>query len=348
METNVEFLEGFLKELGKYCDASEQIDNWYANMKKKLAKDQELRRIRNEDNFHQQQASFKAMKEKSVRERDEIQEKIRVKILQKRELMHKNMEANYKIRDRILSKKNEIVRPEYFQYAYRYRAYGDFFPQVTRLEDYRELDLDEMVDRINDNKTALWLNRLKGLARSEDMMVEYASFANLLGKARYLCEVDNDALRAKGQTEISQLENQLEDAENRFMTAVSSAMNRQKKIQEENEAFQKMFEQSCQAESRQLREDYQKRQMQNYESLRTLLHEHYPADRMQQAYEVFEDAQRMQKKFICADGVPLSAKLGQLWFEGTEALKNTYVKQLLEREYTFMIREGRLSIPGIA
>jgi hypothetical protein len=69
---------------------------------------------------------------------------------------------------------------------------------------------------------------------------------------------------------------------------------------------------------------------------------------MSQVYARFQEAEKAQTKFICADGVPLPAKLGRLWFEGTETLKNTYVKQLLEKEYAFMIHEGRLSIPGIA
>lgn len=348
MEQSVEFLEGFLKELSRYCDASAQTDNWYDSMKKKLSKDQEMRRVRNEDNYRQQQASFKAMQEKSVRERDEIQEKIRGKIFQKKELMRKGIEENCRIRDRILSRKNEIVRPEYFQYAYRYREYGDFFPQVTRLEDYSQLDLDEMIEKINDDKTGLWLNRLKALFKSEDMMVEYASFANLIGKARYLCEVDNDALREKGHSEIRQLEKQLEEAETRFMANASDAMRRQKKIQRENEEYQKMFDQACEAETRHLREDYQERQLKNYESLRDLLREQYPSSGMEQVYRKFEEAERAQTRFICADGVPLPAKLGRLWFEGTETLKNTYVKQLLEKDYAFMIHEGRLSIPGIA
>lgn len=348
MEQSVEFLEGFLKELSKYCDSSDQTDNWYDSMKKKLSKDQEMKRVRNEDNYRQQQASFKAMQEKAVRERDELQEKIRGKIFQKKELMRKNIEANCRVRDRILNKKNEIVRPEFFQYAYRYWEYGDFFPQITRLEDYKELDLTEMIDRINDNKTGMWINRLKALLKSEDMMVEYASFANLIGKARYLCEVDNDALREKGHAEIIQLEKQLEEAEERFMAAATDAMKRQQKIQVENEEYQKMFEQNCEAETRHLREDYQNRQIKNYEALRNLLKEKYPSFEMEKIYGDFEEAERAQKKFICADGVPLQAKLGRLWFEGTETLKNTYVKQLLEKDYAFMIHEGRLSIPGIA
>ena len=348
MEQSVEFLEGFLKELGRYCDSSDQTDSWYDSMKKKLSKDQEMKRVRNEDNYRQQQASFKAMQEKAVRERDEMQEKIRGKIFQKKELMRKNIEANCKVRDRILSKKNEIVRPEFFQYAYRYREYGDFFPQVTRLEDYKELDLADMIERINDQKTGMWINRLKALLKSEDMMVEYASFANLIGKARYLCEVDNDALREKGHAEIIQLEKQLEEAEERFMASAADAMKRQKKIQVENEAYQKMFEQNCEAETRHLREDYQNRQLKNYEDFRKLLKEKYPPDDMKRIYRDFEDAERAQRKFICADGVPLQAKLGRLWFEGTETLKNTYIKQLLEKDYAFMIHEGRLSIPGIA
>ncbi|MDO5409125.1 MAG: hypothetical protein Q4F21_01585 [Lachnospiraceae bacterium] len=348
MEQKVEFLEGFLKELGRYCDASGQTDNWYESMKKKLGKDQEMRRVRNEDSYRQQQAAFKAMQEKAVRERDEMQEKIRGKIFQKKELMRKNIETNLRVRDRILSRKNEILRPEFFQYAYRYRAYGDFYPQITRLEDYKELDLAEMIDRINDNKTSLWINRLKVLFKSEDMMVEYASFANLIGKARYLCEVDNDALREKGNVEIQQLEKQLEEADERFMEAASEAMKKQKKIQIENEAYQKMFEQACEAETRHLREDYQNRQMKNYEAFRDLLKEKYPSQEMEQIYKSFEEAERAQKKFICSDGIPLPAKLGRLWFEGTETLKNTYIKQLLEKDYAFMIHEGRLSIPGIA
>lgn len=348
MEQSVEFLEGFLKELSRYCDSSAQTDTWYDSMKKKLSKDQEMRRVRNEDNYRQQQISFKAMQEKSARERDEIQEKIRGKIFQKKELMRKSIEENCRVRDRILNRKNEIVRPEFFQYAYRYHEYGDFFPQVTRLEDYKELDLDEMIERINDNKTGMWLNRLKALLKSEDMMVEYASFANLIGKARYLCEVDNDALREKGHEEIRQLEKQLTEAEDRFMANASDALRRQKKIQAENEEYQKMFEQACEAEVRHLREDYQNRQLKNYEMLRSLLKEQYPVAGMEQVYREFEEAQRAQTRFICADGVPLPAKLGRLWFEGTEALKNTYVRQLLEKDYAFMIHEGRLSIPGIA
>ena len=78
------------------------------------------------------------------------------------------------------------------------------------------------------------------------------------------------------------------------------------------------------------------------------MREQYPADRMQEVYQGFINAEKAQKKVICADGVPLPAKLGQLWFKGTESLKNTYVKQLLEKDYAFMINEGRLSIPGIA
>lgn len=348
MEKNVEFLEGFLKELGRYCDSFAQTDSWYDSMKKKLTKDQEMKRVRNEDNYRQQQASFKAMQEKAVRERDEIQEKIRGKIFQKKSLIDKSIETNYRVRDRILSRKDEIVRPEFFQYAYRYREYGDFFPEVTRLEDYKDLNLSEMIERINDNRTGLFINRLKALLKSEDMMVEYASFANLLGKARYLCEVDNDALREKGHTEIAQLEKQLEEADDRFMAAASDAMKRQKKIQLENEAYESMFDQACEAEARHLREDYQNRQLNNYEALRNVLKEQYAPEEMQRVYQSFAEAQQMQKKFICADGVPLSAKLGRLWFEGTETLKNTYVKQLLEKDYAFMICEGRLSIPGIA
>ena len=179
-------------------------------------------------------------------------------------------------------------------------------------------------------------------------MVEYASFANLIGKARYLCEVDNDALREKGHSEIRQLEKQLEEAETRFMANASDAMRRQKKIQRENEEYQKMFDQACEAETRHLREDYQERQLKNYESLRDLLREQYPSSGMEQVYRKFEEAERAQTRFICADGVPLPAKLGRLWFEGTETLKNTYVKQLLEKDYAFMIHEGRLSSPGIA
>ena len=69
---------------------------------------------------------------------------------------------------------------------------------------------------------------------------------------------------------------------------------------------------------------------------------------MKRIYRAFEDAENQQKKYICADGVPLPAKLGQLWFTGNETLKNDYIRQLLEKDYDFMIQEGRLSIPGIA
>ena len=109
-----------------------------------------------------------------------------------------------------------------------------------------------------------------------------------------------------------------------------------------------MFEQACEAEIRHLREDYQNRQLKNYDSLRSLLKEKYPASEMKRIYRAFEDAENQQKKYICADGVPLPAKLGQLWFTGNETLKNDYIRQLLEKDYDFMIQEGRLSIPGIA
>ena len=63
MEQNVKFLENFLKELNRYCDSSAQTDNWYANMQKRLADEQEEKRIRNDDSYREQQNSLKAVRD---------------------------------------------------------------------------------------------------------------------------------------------------------------------------------------------------------------------------------------------------------------------------------------------
>ena len=348
MERDVELLEKFLEELNHYCESVLQTEHWYESRQKDLESDQQMRRIRNEDQCRKNLASSKALQEKAVREKGEKQQEIRDKILEKKRLLQENIETNCQIRDRILCRKNEIMRPEFFQYAYRYREYGDFYPQITRLEEYRSVNLEEMAERINDNKTGLWLNRLKALFKSEDMMVEYASFANLLGKAQYLCEVENDALREQAQEEIALLEGQLSQAETVYRSVVSAQKKLYARSEKEQEQYRAVFEKNCEEERKQLNAEYRKRAEMDFQTFEEKMKKQYPAIRLKEVYHELSQAQNGEQRYICEDGIPLPVKLSQLWFKGSESISNGCVRQLLERDYEFMIREGRLSIPGIA
>ena len=348
MDHCVELLEGFISELLKYCESYEDTNRWYENMKQNLIRDQELQRVSNEESIKRQQSDFKQMQERSVRERDAKKQKIRSTITKKEVLLEQNLKGNIEIRDAILAKADKIVRPEYFRYAYRYREYGDFHPQITKLEDFSTENLDELVEKINDKKTAMWLNRLKALLRSEDMLLEYAEFANLLGKARYLCEVENDALREQARTEIMQLKQQVEELDSDFMVRAEKINKKKQQVSRDNAEFQAMFHANCENEKKHLKEDYRNRQLKGFEALRSCLKKQYCGPVMKDAYEALAEADRQGRRLICADGSPLRVKLGSIWQNGDEALQNTNVKMILEREYPFMIQEGRFSIPGIA
>lgn len=348
MEQSVELLEAFFKELNIYYAAVMQTDNWYETMKNKMVKEQERKRMRNAENYSEQQASFRAIQEKTIKERDEYKESLRAQIVRKRELMNKSILDNCAMRNRILARRDEINRPEFFKYAYRYREYGDFYPKVTSMEDYSKLDLDAMIKKINGNRTGLLMSHIKALMKSEDIMLEYAAFANLIGKAHYICEVDNDALREKGHQEIIDLEKELAEADEKFRGKVAEEAGWKKKTDTENENYQKMFEQACEEELLYLQGEYRNRLMQNYETLKQSLQERCTPEQMHSAYASFQKAVETNRQFICADGVPLQAKLGKLWFEGTELLKNAYVRQVMEAEYPFMLQGDILSIPGIA
>lgn len=348
MEQSVELLEAFFNELNIYCAAVMQTDNWYDTMRSKMIKEQERKRIRNAEDYTKQQVSFRAVQEKTIKEREAYKEKLREQIVRKRELMNKSIMDNCAMRNRILARRDEINRPEFFRYAYRYREYGDFYPKVTSLEDYSKVDLDAMIKKINGDRTGLLMSHIKALMKSEDIMLEYAAFANLIGKAHYICEVDNDALRAKGHEEIIDLEKELAEADEKFRSRVAEEAGWKQKADVENENYQKMFEQACEEELLYLQGEYQNRLMQNYEALKQSLQEHCTSEQMQSAYAAFQEAADTKRQFICADGVPLQAKLGKLWFEGTELLNNAYVRQVMETEYPFMLQGERFSIPGIA
>lgn len=348
MEQSVELLEAFLNELNTYCAAVVQTDNWYNSMKSKMIKEQERKRIRNAENYTQQQVSFRAIQEKTAREREAYKEELRNKIIRKRELMKKGIQDNCTMRNHILSRRDEINRPEFFKNAHRYREYGDFYPQITSLEDYSKIDIDSMIKKINGDRTGLVMSYMKAFMKSEDIMLEYAAFANLIGKAHYICEVDNDALREKGHQEILDLEKELGEADEKFRGRVAEEAGWRQKIDTENESYQRMFEQSCETELQYLREEYQSRLQQNYEALQEAVKDHCSVEQMKGAYAKLQEAADHKVQFICADGAPLQAKLGRLWFDGTELLKNTYVRQVVEQEYPFMLRGERFSIPGIA
>lgn len=348
MEQSVELLESFFNELRTYCAAVTQTENWYDNMKSRMLKEQERKRIRNTENYTQQQVSFRTLQEKILKERDTYKASLREKIIRTKELMNKNILNNCSMRNRILARRDEINRPEFFQYAYRYREYGDFYPQITSLEDYNRVDIDAMIKKINGNRTSLVMSRMKAFMKSEDIMLEYAAFANLIGKAYYICEVDNDALREKGHQEILNLQKELANADEKFREKMTEEAGWKQKADSENEAYQKMFEQACETEFQYLQEEYQKRLMQNYDALKDSFQQTCSSEQMRSAYAQFQEAAQTNRQFICADGVPIQAKLGKLWFEGTELLKNPYVRQVLEREYPFMIQGDRFSIPGIA
>lgn len=347
MEDCVKLLESFLKELDRYREASAQNDAWYDSMQKKLSSDQQIERMRNQENLKQQEDMFKRIQQKSVEERDENRKQLKKRIAQKKDLLKKNIASNLAARDKILEKRDGIVRPEFFRYAYRYKEFGDFFPEVSKLEDFEKLNLDAMVDKVNDGKTPLWINELKALLKSEDMMLEYAALANLFAKARYLCEVDNDALRETANLEILQLEQKMEDQDTRYMKKGAALLKRQQNARRDNAEFVNMFEANCKRELTHLQQDYQERQMACYEELKKRLGTEFGPAQMKAVYDRLEEAQREKKNLICSDGTPLNAKLGKLWFGGSDNLSNTYVKRFLERDYPFMISEGRFCIPGI-
>lgn len=347
MEDRVVMLQRFLEELNKYCDASKQTDMWYEDQRLQLSQEQERKRMLNEENFKKQQNSFTALQEKNASDRDALQEKIRERILQKKSVLERNIRNNENIRDQILNARDQIARPEYFQYAYRYREYGDFYPEITRLDDFKKINLEKMVEQINRGSASIWVNKLKALFKSEDMMIEYASFANLLGKARYLCEVENDALHEKAYIEICQMEKELGEAEESFLSKGADLLQQQQQIQKDNIELTQMFTATCNQETAALHDEYKERQMTDYNSLMAQLQENYTPQIMEQVYQELEEVDPKDRKVLCTDGVPVPVKLGQLWFLGADLLQNDRVRQLLESSYPFLVREGNLSIPGI-
>lgn len=347
MENRLEILQGFLDELYQYCDRAAETERWYGERRGQLEQDQESRRAMNEENYRKQQSTFTQMQEKNASERTKLQTGIRNRIRQERALLEQSIRGNEALRDEALRAKDQIARPEYFQYAYRYREYGDFHPEITKLDDFRRLDLQKMVDQINRGSAGIWLNKLKALFKSEDMMIEYASFANLLGKARYLCEVENDALKDKARLEISRMENELEKAEESFKTQGAELFQKQQTIQKENGELTQLFQAACKDEWRQLEEEYHDRQYGDYNRLRTQLQEHYTPELMEAVHSELEAVQKNDRKHICEDEMPLAVKLSKLWYDRKDLLKNDNVKQILESSYPFMICGGRLSIPGV-
>lgn len=348
MEDRLGLLQGFLEELNRYCEVSEETKRWYERMKESLSQEQESRRIGKEEELKKQEASYRSMQEKNAYDRSLLQEKSREKIREKQSLLEQSIRTNEQIRDQVLRCRDEIARPEYFQYAYRYREYGDFYPEITRLDDFRRVDLKQMVDEINYGSAGIWLNKLKALFKSEDMMIEYASFANLLGKARYLCEVENDALKEKARIEIHQLEKELEESEASFLDQGADLFQKQQKLLKEKGDLAVKLQTICDQEWKELQLSYHERQLSDYNNLKQCLQESYDTEHVRAAYEEMEEAQKNGRKLFCQDGIPMPVKLGQLWSLGKDLPENERVKQLLEQYYPFMISENGLSIPGIA
>lgn len=348
MEENVKLFEEFLKELERCSAAIRQADNWYDGTRRSLLHEQESRRLQNQTTYQQQDASYQAMRDKAARERDVRQSGIRSRIMQKKELLGKTVEQNCRMRDMILNMQNEILRPEFFEFAYRYHEYGDFYPEVTKLEDYRSVDLRGMVDNINADRTGLLTGKVRALLKSEDMMLEYAAAANLIGKARYLCEVENDALRDKVQEELRDLEDELDQAEDQYREEMAKVAHRRKQIDARNRELGKMFDSACEAEEARLEEEYKKRKQQVYDDMTSAMDGQWPAARLEQVYQAFDEAEQNGSGYICGDGVPLHAKLGKLWYQGTEVLGDPYILQAVKQRYPFMLKDDKLTIPGIA
>ena len=207
MEQSLQVLEAFFKELNKYVQTCEEDERWIEEEKNSLEQKQMNRKDITQNSINEKKQTKKAQRLQLIQTKEAEEQALDNQVNTKEQALQSSINRNNTICKNIEAWKEKIENPDYFRYEKEYAAYGDFFPEITSLEDFKELDFERIVEVINAKKTNTLLAKVRLKLGDDNLLVEYASFCNLLSKARYLCDIENEALEKKGNSEIQILTN---------------------------------------------------------------------------------------------------------------------------------------------
>lgn len=347
MERAAQLLELFLQELQEYCLNKSKVQQWYKEQQIFLKENQERRR----EELSQEHKELLQKNEEEQRLAQKLktdnQEWIYTQIANKRDAVQVSIKKNTELCNQIQAAKNWITNPEYFRYEQSYASYGDFFPDITTLADYSRLNFENMAEVINNKKTATLLNKIKLKLGDDNSLMEYAAFSNLLSKAKYLCGIENEALEKKSKQEITLLNEQMETTEAQYAEKVKEAEEKMAKVQKAYVDQLELFDKQCLSEIQDLQQQYQNRQEDLQKQMHENLQKEYSVGQLQETYQEMEEMEKQAVSCLDQNHVPVRARLGRLWFSGMECLQEASVREILQQEYPFMIKDDLLVIPGI-
>ncbi len=348
MEQSLQVLEAFFKELNKYVQTCEEDERWIEEEKHSLEQKQMNRKDITQNSINEKKQTKKAQRLQLIQAKEAEEQALDNQVNTKKQALQSSINRNNTICKNIEAWKEKIENPDYFRYEKEYAAYGDFFPEITSLEDFKELDFERIVEVINTKKTNTLLAKVRLKLGDDNLLVEYASFCNLLSKARYLCDIENEALEKKGNSEIQILEDQLTEIRKAHQILT---VQMQQSEQREEEEYQKTFydlEQTERLEKEDLKNATLERRRLTNERFRQILAQDFSVERLQGIYTSLEKNRLQAEKTLLSDGLPFQIHLAKLWMKASELLKIEQVMKIVKMNYDFMLSEEQvLVLPGI-
>ena len=348
MEQSLQVLEDFFKSLNSYVQTCEEDERWIEDEKNSLEQKQVNRKNVTQNSINETKKTRKTERLQVLQTKEAQRQALTNQIETKRQALRSSISRNDNICKSIESWKEKIENPDYFRYEKEYAAYGDFFPEITALEDFKELDFERIVDVINTKKTNTLLAKVRLKLGDDNLLMEYASFCNLLSKARYLCDIENEALQKKGDAEIRLLNDQLTEIQKAYQILKAQL---QQNEQKEEEEYQKTFydlEQTERFEKEELKNNILERRRLTNEHFKQILEQNFSVEHLKGIYTSLEKNRLQAEKTLLSDGLPFQIHLSQLWMKASELLKIEQVMKIVEMNYEFMLsKEKVLVLPGI-
>ena len=348
MEQSLQVLEAFFKELNKYVQTCEEDERWIEDEKSSLEQKQINRKNSTQNSINETKQAKKAERNRVIQTKEAEKKALDNQIATKRQALQSSISRNDAICKSIESWKEKIENPDYFRYEKEYAAYGDFFPEITSLEDFKELDFERIVEVINTKKTNTLLAKVRLKLGDDNLLVEYASFCNLLSKARYLCDIENEALQKKGDAEIQILKDQLTEIQKAYqILTVQIQQNEQREESEYQKALYDL-EQSERFEKEEFKNQALERKRLTNERFKQILEQDFSVEYLKGIYTSLEKNRLQAEKTLLSDGLPFQIHLAQLWMKASELLKIEQVMKIVKMNYDFMLSEEQvLVLPGI-
>jgi hypothetical protein len=348
MEQSLQVVQDFFEELHLYVQTCEEDDKWMEEQKSLLEQKQTDRRNHTQQSIKERMESTRTQRLGVINTKNSERTMLTNQISNKKEALSLSMNKNHTICEEIQSWKEKIQNPDYFRHEKEYAGYGDFFPEITSLEDFSNLDFNHIVEVINTKKTNTLLAKVRLKLGDDNILMEYASFCNLLSKARYLCNIENEALEKKALGEIQLLSDQLEEVQKAYQILTAQMEVEEQQDQEDAKRQLDNLEQENLREQTDLKNAIVEKKRTTRDHFNQILSENFSPARLKEIYSSLERNRLETEQMMLSDGLPFQVHASNLWITATNLLKNSKIKEIVKQQYGFMLSENNiLLLPGI-